>query len=334
MKPVRIAQIGSGHDHASMTFRSLLGQPDCFDVIGFAPTDRTASVPELYNAVPRFTIQQLLEMKELEAVAVECEEREATAIAQLFAQRGVAVHMDKPGSQDLPAFERLIDTVVRHKTPFHMGYMYRYNPSVRHLFELVQSGELGDIYSVEAQMSCRHPRHKRQWLAQFQGGMMFYLGCHLVDLVLRLQGEPLEILPMNVATGIEDVTAEDFGFAVLRYANGVSFVKTCACEENGYARRQLVVCGSKGSYEIKPFEVPQSTSSELISPTRVSFTKNNPNCKWTNLSEELDFGAYDRYDDMMRTFADIVRGAENAYTPEYELLLFRTVMQCCGVSQE
>lgn len=334
MKPVKIAQVGSGHDHAPMTFRALLGQSDCFEVIGFAPTDLTATVSDLYNAVPRFTIQELLEMEELEAVAIECEEREATAIAQQFAQRGVAVHMDKPGSQNLPAFEELIDTVTQNSIPFHMAYMYRYNPAVRHLFELVRAGELGEIYSVEAQMSCRHPKHKRQWLDQFQGGMMFYLGCHLVDLVIQLQGEPLEILPMNMTTGIEGVTAEDFGFAVLRYAKGVSFIKSCACEENGYARRQLVVCGSKGTYEIKPWEVPQASSSELISPTRAAFTKNNPNCKWADMAEEMDFGKYDRYDEMMRTFARIVRGAENPYTPEYELLLFRTIIKCCGIVQE
>lgn len=152
----------------------------------------------------------------------------------------------------------------------------------------------------------------------------------MVDLVLQLQGEPLENLPMNLATGIEGVTAEDFGFAVLRYANGVSFVKTCACEENGYARRQLVVCGSEGTYEIKPWEVPQSTSSRLLSPTCAAFTRNNPNCKWADLAQELDFEEYDRYDEMMRTFAQSVRGAKNSYTPEYELLLFRTIMKCCA----
>ena len=42
-----------------------------------------------------------------------------------------------------------------------------------------------------------------------------------------------------------------------------------------------------------------------------------------------------RYDEMMRTFAQIVRGArENEYSYEYERQLFHLVMRCCGAEQE
>ena len=38
-----------------------------------------------------------------------------------------------------------------------------------------------------------------------------------------------------------------------------------------------------------------------------------------------------RYDDMMQAFAAMVRGEkENPYTTDYELLLYRTLLQCCG----
>lgn len=331
MKPVKIAQIGSGHDHAGVTFQSLLDQPDCYEVIGFAESNpERKEIPAVYAGVPHFTVDELLEMPELEAVAIECEEWDATAIAQRFADKGIAIHMDKPGSQDLEAFEKLIDTVKSKKIPFHVGYMYRYNPSVKHLFQMIKEGELGEIFSVEAQMNCKHPVHKRQWMDHFKGGMMFFLGCHLVDMVLQLQGDPLEIIPMNMSTGIDGVTGEDYGFAVFRYPNGISFIKTCATEENGYDRRYLAVSGSKGSYEIKPWEA-EGKVSQRTSPSRYALSKDNPDFSWKNLAVELDFGSYNRYDAMMRKFSEIVRGAENPYTYDYELKLFKTVLKCCGM---
>ena len=41
---------------------------------------------------------------------------------------------------------------------------------------------------------------------------------------------------------------------------------------------------------------------------------------------------FDRYQDMMRAFAAMVRWeTENPYTLDYELTLFRTLLTCCGV---
>jgi glycosyltransferase EpsD len=86
--------------------------------------------------------------------------------------------------------------------------------------------------------------------------MMFFLGCHLVDLIYQIQGRPKNVIPLNKTTGIDGAVGKDFGMAVLDYGNGVSFAKASACEVGGYLRRQLVVSGSKGTVELKPFEVP------------------------------------------------------------------------------
>ncbi|MBQ2957836.1 MAG: Gfo/Idh/MocA family oxidoreductase [Clostridia bacterium] len=338
MKPVKVAQIGAYHDHAVPAFRSLLKQKDVFDFIGFAEVPSPAPNPILSPAnaaecaqVPQYTIEELLAMDDLEAVVIECEEEKATAVALPFAKKGVAVYMDKPGSQNIALFEELISVVQEKNLPFQMGYMYRYNPSVLHLHELIRRGELGEIFSVEAHMDCFHKPGKRQWLDKHKGGMMYFLGCHLIDAIYRIQGEPEEVIPMNMSTGIDGVTAEDYGFCVLRYKNGVSFAKTCACEVNGFLRRQLVVTGTKGTYVIEPWEALKDGAQ--YSPSRFAPLTDHVHSWGKDASVPLDFGPYDRYDAMMRDFAEIVRGKENPYTPEYELNLFKLVMKCCGYTE-
>ncbi len=78
MKPVKIAQIGTGHDHAYPTCYSLMKNSDVFELIGIAEPNpekiRNLETVDLYRRLPHFTVEQLLEMDTLEAVTVENEE--------------------------------------------------------------------------------------------------------------------------------------------------------------------------------------------------------------------------------------------------------------------
>ena len=80
--------------------------------------------------------------------------------------------MDKPGGTELCDYEKLIDLVKSKKLQFHTGYMYRYNPELIKLKESIKRGEIGEVFSVEAQMSPIFPSttEKRQWLSKFKGG--------------------------------------------------------------------------------------------------------------------------------------------------------------------
>jgi predicted dehydrogenase len=136
------------------------------------------------------TLEQVLTDPTIEAVTVETEEIYLTKYAQLAAEHGKHIQMEKPGGESLEAFERLIETVRRQGKVFHTGYMYRYNPVISDTLARARRGELGEVVSVEAQMSGWWEEESTKWLESLQGGMMFYLGCHLIDLVLLFQGEP------------------------------------------------------------------------------------------------------------------------------------------------
>ena len=66
-------------------------------------------------------------------------------------------------------------------------------------------------------MSCDHPLEKRKWLSSFQGGMSFFLGCHLTDLIYTLQGTPEEVYSHSyettVKTEIHDAIYEEHEFS-------------------------------------------------------------------------------------------------------------------------
>ena len=259
MRKIKIAQIGiNQYSHSLEILGSIRKQSELFEVVGIVyPEGEKERIPTKYEKIqdfPELTLEQVLNDPEIEAVTIETDEIYLTKYAVMAAKAGKHIHMEKPGGADLPEFEELIEIMRRTGKVFHTGYMYRYNPYVVDLLERIRRGELGEILCVEAQMSCIHARHLRQWLQELPGGMMFYLGCHLVDLILQIQGQPKQIIPMNRCSH-QNTTAPDFGMALFEYENGISFAKTSAQEIGGYARRQLVVVGTEGTVELKPLEM-------------------------------------------------------------------------------
>ena len=331
MRKIRIAQIGVNfYSHGPDIFRSLVKQSDLFEVVGYClPENERQRLPEkvsVFEGYPELTLDEILNDPTIDAVTVETDEIYTTKYALMAIEHGKHVHMEKPGERELADFEALIAAVKRTGKVFHTGYMYRYNPLVRDLLAKVRAGELGDIISVEAQMNCHHQPKYREWLNELPAGMMFFLGCHLVDLVMLLQGEPDNIIPLNRRTGTDGVDSPDFGMAVMEYKRGVSFIKTTDIERGGYLRRQLVVTGTKGTVELKPIEYMMDDGMHTDQTACYGEA-------WHTPGEHITSPAFDRYDFMMASFAAMVRGEyANPYTPDYELQLYKNVLRCCGVS--
>lgn len=324
MKKLKLLLIGTGHDHAGDVARTLQKRDDV-DLLGCVPYADDGENPTPSKGcerLPRFSLAQALELPELDAVCVETQDRHLTRAARTFTERGIPVHMDKPGGQDGEEFERLFDLAKEKNVPLHLGYMYRYNPGVQKALEMTRAGKLGKLLYMEAEMSCLHGAEKRKWLADYRGGMMNFLGCHLIDLVLTFLGEPEKVHAFNRASSPD--VGEDVGTALLEYPTGVSIVRTTAVETAGGTHRHVLIVGEKGSL--------------LLSPTE--YGKNGQLCTdlyySVNTGEfpgevKLETPLFDRYNAMMDEFLRIVRGEiENPRSYEHEKLLHRVLLAACG----
>lgn len=341
MRKLKIVQIGLGHDHAKDVLDTVLDMSDVFEVVGFAVppseendfSDRVAFYRDTRH-LTQYTVEELLKLPDVDGATVETEEINLVTYAQMAAERGWHVHMDKPGGLDFAAFEALANTLRDKRLAFSLGYMYRFNPIIAEAIEKVESGALGDIYSVEAHMDCEHVPAKRQWLDRFPGGMLFFLGCHLIDLIYRIQGEPQHVLPLSTSTGTDGVTAQDLGMVAYQYKNGVSFAKCADVEAGGFMRRQLVICGSRGTIEIRPIEYYISEFDQQRRPVQnlqTDVREVRAGGAWGNDGVKSTSAPINRYEAMMTRFAALANGAApDVYDYDYEIKLFRLLLKSCG----
>lgn len=328
MSKIKIAFIGIGHDHAKPNFESFKKHTDLYEVAGYhipeddEPQSYFSADHKLFEDLKKLSLEEILEDETIEAVVIEAVDKKLVKYATLAAKANKHIFMDKPGSGSFEEFSALIDEIKERNLVFELGYMYRFNPYVLKLKEEIKRGELGEILGIEAQMNCLHPLKKRDWLADYPGGMMHFLGCHLVDLIFSIQGKPEKITPYNRCSGYEGTNGIDIGFAVFEYKNGISFAKTSAVELGGFDRRNFTVIGSKKTVELCPFEQYEN-GKQYTDKTEYS------DATWSSKGEKERLFA-DRYDTMTGYLYKYIKGEENPFTPDYELELYALILTACG----
>lgn len=322
MKKVKIAQIGiSDTTHAGHIYRTLKKLDDVFEIVGLADVNfHHCPLEPIFDQKKIMPLEELWNIPGLEAVVVDCDEVLLTKYAIMAAERGFAIQFEKPGSESDADFDRLIDLVEKNRTIFHTSYMYRYNPAVQYAMEKIRAGKIGKVFSVEAQMNCYHGAAFRDFYQTMPHGMMYYLGCHVVDLVYQIMGEPEEVIPLSASTY---GAGYDFGMAAFKYQNGMAFAKTCSAEVDGWRRRSVVICGDQGTIEISPLESPLRGDLDTATVREAYLNQNTVT--------ETKFLSYDRYESMLRSFAAMVRGEkENPFSYEYERKLHKLLLRACG----
>ncbi len=331
MKPIRIGQIGVGHEHASAKMQTLRALPECYEVVGFAeePNPRWRS-PTAYEGVPQMTEDELLDTPGLEAVAVETNMPELASTALRCMDRGLHMHLDKPGGQAMAPFRRLIDGCRERSLALQMGYMYRTNPAINFCFRAAREGWLGDIFQIDAVMSRYDNDSYREFLADYPGGAMYNFGSHLIDLVVAMLGRPENVEPFLKAT--RDDGLHDNGLAVLEYPRATATVRSAIVEADGMMHRRFLVCGTKGTAEICPLEYPGRYREE---PLHVRLTLREDTPEYPAGTHIVDVGVTNgRYDDQLIELARVIRGEiEDPYSYEHDLNVQETLLAAAGYNR-
>ena len=333
---IKIGQIGTGHEHASAKMSTFRKLRDHYEVVGIVEPDaalrKNLENDPAYRDLRWMTEDELLGVEELQAVAVEVSSADARImeITGRCIEAGMHVHLDKPGGESFPAFKKVLDEAGRRKLAVQLGYMYRNNPAVQFCQRAVGDGWLGQVFEIHCVMSTTHSLPYRKYLSQFRGGTMFIFACHLIDLVVSLMGKPDRIVsyPRQTRTDV-GVEMCDNGLIVFEYPRTTATIRTASLEVDGHRRRQLVVCGDRGTVDIQPLETitvrpprPQSLRLALSEP-RDPYKQG-----YQDVSFPLQPG---RYDDQLIELAGIIRGEiENPYPLEHELLVQECLLKACG----
>ena len=322
-KRIKAGQIGVQHAHANKL--SVYRASSDYDVVGIVEPDAAlrakAQLQDPYRDLPWMTQEQLLNQPGLQAVLVETHVRDLLNTAEACIDAGLHVHLDKPAGSSFPQYQALLKRAESKNLLVQMGYMYRYNPAVVLLHQMLKDGWLGDVFEVHTVMSKVVDPATRKELAEFSGGIMFELGCHITDLVIGILGEPSSVNSIiKRSTTINDGLADNV-IAMLNYPKASATIRSSAIEVDGFARRHLTVCGTQGVFHIQPLDNPT-----------VRMTLSDAHGNFKRGYQDLTLPRYSRYVGDAADMAAVIRGEKACdFSYEHDLAVQKTILQAAGM---
>jgi predicted dehydrogenase len=321
---VRVGFIGIQHSHAEGKLTALLDLRDDFELVGVVESDpqlrKSLEAAAEYRNIRWLTELELLSSKKVDAIVIETAVRDLVPTAQRCIDADTHVHLEKPGCESRKAFVRLFDAARARGRHIQMGYMLRHNPAFEFCFRTIREGWLGRVFEVTGSMSKLVDSDKRQQYAEYAGGAMFELGCHIIDAMVTVLGPPQKVTPFNRAT--RDDRVLDNQVAVFEFSDAIATIRTSIVEPFGSERRHFEVSGENGTLAIRPLE-----------PPNLQLALERPAGGFKSGLQAVELPAEQgRYHKQLREFARIVRGdVRPHWSAEHDLAVQLAVLQASGL---
>lgn len=308
---MRIAFLGGAHPHTPAKMELVRGSPR-WELAGIAEEDRAAREQYGKTGVPLLGREQILGDASIRVVAVGSAVKDHAGDARQALEAGKHLHIEKPPATSIKDYRGLAD-LARHKgLLMQMGYMWRYNPAINAALEAARKGWLGEIHTVRGMVDIAADAETRRGLALFKGGVMFEMGCHLIDPTVRLLGRPASVKP---------VLRTDNTVAVLEYPRALAVIGSSALRPNAPRQRSFEILGANGSAVVRPIEPPalQLDLAKAAGPYAAG-------------RNTVKMPLYRRYVDDFAELEQAVRlGKPLSVTPAEDLLVQETLLRACGM---
>ena len=145
------------------------------------------------------------------------------SIRALMAGKHVAC--EKPLAPTVADCKKIIDATRKSGKKFMTGQVCRYAPCFKLMKQLIESGRIGEVVALESSYAhdYQDARGWEDWRQCKEVGRYGFLGggCHCLDLLRYLAGNPLEVSCYMNQKFLKDWAKPDTGVAIARFPNDV-----------------------------------------------------------------------------------------------------------------
>ena len=268
MKRVKLAVVGLGYWGPNLV-RVLHDVPDA-EVTAVCDLDERAleSIARRYPATsPTTSFDEILADRSIDGVLLATPVATHFHLARAALEAGKHVFVEKPMAASLAEAEALIAIAEAQDTVLMPGHTFLYSPPVNAVRDLIQEGELGEIYFISSS-------RVNLGLHQPDASVVWDLGPHDFS-ILRYWLDELPLRASAVSRGCIVPAVPDVAFVNLEYASGTLAHVEFSWLAPSKLRRTAIV----GSQKMVVYD---DTSNE---PVRVFDSG-------VDLPDPKDFGAY------------------------------------------
>ncbi len=184
---------------------------------------------------------------EVEVVSVAIPDQQHCKVSCDLLKAGKNVLCEKPLALTREDLKEIIKVSDETGSKFMVGQICRFTPSFEKTKELISSGVIGEVYFIESEYAHDYMTLVDTWRADPKRHGVIGGGCHAVDLIRWLVGDPKEVFAYGTHKLLPTVEYDDATVAIMKFDENVMgkvFVST-GCKRD-YTMR-TVVYGTKGT---------------------------------------------------------------------------------------
>ena len=228
---MKAALLGLAHPHSAILLTTLENLPEITSISLWDSDPAVVVAHSALSSHPKVSpfssdLDTILAQPDLSFAIVCVRNDQAAAVTHRVLAAGKHVLCEKPVGLTSAEIEKLQDIAVKTGVVASVLYTRRAHPCVVAARALIQSGELGPLFSMEGrflttQVKFRDPH---SWLfkrSQAGGGILSWLGCHCLDLLYHVSDDEITEVGAFLATRSgETIDVEDTAVLALKFRSG------------------------------------------------------------------------------------------------------------------
>jgi predicted dehydrogenase len=214
--------------------------------------DRAAALAEKYSCKAYSSLEELLNMPELDVVTIATPSGAHMEPALAAAGHGIHVICEKPLEINLERIDKMMDAHRQAGTQLGGIFQNRFNDAILPLRQAIQSGRFGRITyaGVYVPWWRSDEYYHNSWHGSWNldgGGALMNQSIHMIDMLCDLIGPVESVQAQMHHLGHPNIEAEDTAAAVLKFTNGaLGIIYGTTASYPGQSRR-FEITGTKGT---------------------------------------------------------------------------------------
>lgn len=192
---------------------------------------------------------ELLAREDIDAVTLPLPDQVHKEITIAALRAGKHVLCEKPMSLDLDECKEMVKVARECGKELMVGQVGRYTPAFIEAKRLLDEGAIGELFLIESEYAhdYSHIGGTGGWRVTPEREPIIGGGCHAVDLIRMIAGNPIEVFAMANNKSLKDWPIHDCSMAVMKLPNDVigKVMTSTGCKRTYTMRSTLY--GTKGT---------------------------------------------------------------------------------------
>ncbi len=250
MEKVRFAVVGvNGLGKAHI--RGIIGNSDVAELACVCDNVESIGKPiaEQYGVPFYQDFYEMLKVGGFDCVILVTPDQIHREHAVAASEAGYHVLCEKPLAQSMEDCQLMADAAVKAGKKFMTGQVCRKAPGFIKAKELVDAGEIGELYFVESEYAHDYQYMKPAWRKDpvnlrysIIGG-----GCHAIDLLRWIAGDPTKVMALANRKVLSDWPVDDCTIAIMQFPNNVVGKVFCGIGAKRNYTMRTCLYGTKGT---------------------------------------------------------------------------------------